>query len=93
LVATILNHYQTIANILEAGVGTEHCALTNLAWLRLHNALMAHMINSISTSFMAKANDLLFSTLMPEEQILLSDLRENAKTVVTSLAKFPTQQN
>jgi hypothetical protein len=92
-VATILNHYQTIANLLEAGVGTKDCALSNLAWLRLHNALMAHMINGISHSFTANANDLLFSTLMPEERILLSDLRENAKTVATSLAKFPTQQN
>jgi hypothetical protein len=92
-VATILNHYQTIANILEAGVGTEHCALSNVAWLRLHSTLMAHMINGISTSFRANANDLLFSTLMPEEQALLSDLRENAKTVATSLAKFPFQQN
>jgi hypothetical protein len=51
------------------------------------------MINGISTSFKANANDLLFSTLMPEEQVLLADLRENAKTVATSLAKFPTQQN
>ena len=92
-VATILNHYHTIANLLEAGVGTEHCALSNVAWLRLHNALMAHMINGISLSYTAKANDLLFSTLMPEEQTLLSDLRENAKTVATSLAKFPTQEN
>ena len=74
LVADILNHYQTITNLLEAGVGTEHCALSNEAWLRLHNALMAHMINSISHSFMANANDSLFSTLMPQECILLSDL-------------------
>ena len=92
-VTTILNHYQTIANILEGGVGTEHCALSNEAWLRLHNALMAHMINGISHSFTANANDSLFSTLLPEERVLLSDLRENAKTVATSLAKFPTQQN
>jgi hypothetical protein len=92
-VTTILNHYQTIANILEAGVGTESSALSNLAWLRLHNTLMAHMINGISHSFTAKANDFLFSTLMQEERILLNDLRENAKTVATSLASFPTQQH
>jgi hypothetical protein len=92
-VTTILNHYQTIANILEAGVGTKHCALSNEAWLRLHNTLMAHMINGISHSFTANANDSLFSTLLPQERVLLSDLRENAKTVATSLAKFPTQQN
>ena len=42
---------------------------------------------------MGGSNDLLFSTLMPGEQALLSDLRENAKTVATSLAKFPTHQN
>jgi hypothetical protein len=92
-VSTILNHYQTIANILEAGIGTEQCALSNVAWLRLHNALMAHMINGISLSYTANANDLIFSTLMPEERVLLSDLRENAKTVATSLAKSPTQPN
>ena len=92
-VNTILNHYQTITNLLEAGVGTEHSALSNVAWLRLHNALMAHMINGITHSYTANANDLLFSTLMPEERVLLSDLRENAKTVATSLAKFPTHQN
>ena len=92
-VATILDHFQTIANILEAGVGTEHSALSNVAWLRLHNALMAHMINGISRSYTANANDLLFSTLMPGEQALLSDLRESAKTVATSLTKFPTHQN
>ena len=92
-VATILNHYQTIANLLEAGVGTERCALSNEAWLRLYNALMAHMINGISHSFTANVNDLLFSTLLPAERVLLSDLRENVKTVATSLAKFPTQEN
>ena len=93
-VATILNHYQTIANILEAGIGTQNSALSNLAWLRLHNTLMAHIINGISHSFTAKANDFLFfSNLMQEEQILLNDLRENAKTVATSLASFPTQQH
>jgi len=32
-------------------------------------------------------------TLMPNEQHLLSDLRENAKTVATSLTKFPTNEN
>jgi len=66
-VATILDNYQTIANILEAGVGTKNCALSNMGWLRLHNALLAHMINGISHSFTANANDLLFSTLMPDE--------------------------
>jgi hypothetical protein len=62
LVATILNYYQTITNLLEASVGTEHCALSNEAWLCLHNMLMAYMINGISHSFMANANNLLFST-------------------------------
>src|SRR6266852_4178269 len=92
-VATILDNYQTITNILEAGVSTKNCALSNMGWLCLHNALLAHMINGISHSFTANANDLLFSTLMPDERVLLSDLRENTKTVTTSLAKFPIQQN
>jgi len=83
--ATSLEHFDTIASILEAGVGTENCALSNEAWLRLHNALMANIINGISHSFTANTNELLFSTLMPNEQILLSDLRENAKTVATNL--------
>jgi len=45
--ATILEHFDTVANILEAGVGTINCALSNEAWLRLHNAIMANIINGI----------------------------------------------
>ncbi len=69
--ATILEHFDTVANILEAGVGTINCALSNEAWLRLHKALMANMINGISNSFMTNANESLFSTLRLMEGILV----------------------
>jgi hypothetical protein len=48
---TILNHYETIANLLEAGIGTEFSPLSNAAWLSLNNTILAHMINGISRSF------------------------------------------
>ena len=35
----------------------------------------------------------LFSTLLPEERSLLSDVCENAKTVATAFAKFPVHNN
>jgi len=92
-VDTIRTHYDTITNLLEAGIGTEHCTLSNEAWLNLHNSLMAHIINGISCSFTASPNDTLFSTLMPQERALLSNLQENIRTVAISLAKFPTKQN
>ena len=76
-VDTIRTHYDTITNLLEAGIGTEHCTLSNEAWLNLHNSLMAHIINGISCSFTASPNDTLFSTLMPQERALLSNLQEN----------------
>ena len=90
---SILNHFETIADLLEAGIGTKHTQLSNEAWLRLNNTILAHMINGISRSFEANANDTLVSILLPKEQGLLANLRENAKTVATSLAKFPLREN
>jgi hypothetical protein len=90
---SILNHFETIADLLEAGIGTKHTQLSNEAWLRLNNTILAHMINGISRSFEANANDTLISILLPKEQGLLANLRENAKTVATSLAKFPLREN
>jgi hypothetical protein len=90
---TILNHYQTISNLLEAGIGTKHTALSNEAWLRLNNSILAHMINGISRSYKASANESLISIILPKEQGILSNLRENAKTVATALAKFPFHEH
>jgi hypothetical protein len=90
---TILEHYQSISNILEAGIGTEYSVISNEAWLRLHCSLLAHMINGISRSHKARANDSLVSILLPQEQAILSDIREHAKTVATAFAKFPIREN
>ena len=89
----ILIHYHAIAAFLENGIGTAECALSNEAWLNLHNDIFVRMIHGVVRSFSNNPSADLCTTLLPSELAILNQLRDNVRTVATAFTSFPINSN
>jgi hypothetical protein len=88
-VSEFLCHYHTVADHLERGFGTQSCALSPEAWIRLHSDLFARMINSLYHTKMEGLDDVLLNILTNRELDLIKTAGGHAKTVATAFAQFP----
>ena len=69
------------------------CALSNEAWLNLHNDIFICMIHRVVCSFSNNPSANLCTTLLPSELAILNQLCDNVRTVATTFTSFPINSN
>ena len=89
----ILIHYHSITAFLENGISSKGCALSNKAWLQLHNDIFVRMIHGIARSFASNPNADICTTLLPGELDILNQLHNNVRMVATAFTSFPINVN
>lgn len=88
-VPEFLQHYHTVADHLERGFGTQNCALSPEAWIRLHHDIFARMINGLYRTKNEGVDDILLNILTNKELDFIREAGGHAKTVATAFAQFP----